>query len=334
MRYALLLAFLVPSLASAGGDPAPVAGTGSGAGVGSAAGSGGMPGATAGSADIPAPAPDAPKDKVEHAKEVAKTADLTPIIPNPNNPTKPAFLLYAEIDPPIVATGLVFALARRTRTQQAFCLPDCTKDAPNLNSIDKLTAGYYSQQWSLASDIGLYGLVAGAGTVLVLDEGFLPALNDGVVLAESTIGATAVASVMTLAAGRPRPFLYAPEGQGAPDSVRQGPDAALSFISSHTAMSFAVTTSLFVAEHRLHPTSNKPYIILGAGLAIASGVGVARVMSGYHFITDVVGGAVVGSSIGVLVSAVHKSPVHVVPITNHDAAGNLTGAGAAISGSF
>jgi hypothetical protein len=57
-------------------------------------------------------------------------------------------------------------------------------------------------------------------------------------------------------------------------------------------------------------------------------------MSGYHFITDVVGGAVVGSSIGVLVSAVHKSPVHVVPITNHDAAGNLTGAGAAISGSF
>ena len=57
-------------------------------------------------------------------------------------------------------------------------------------------------------------------------------------------------------------------------------------------------------------------------------------MAGYHFITDVVGGAVVGSSIGVLVSSVHKSPVHVVPVVNHDAAGNLSGAGLGLSGTF
>lgn len=317
MRRLLILAVLIPSLAYADVEP----------GAGSAAGSSTVP--TEG--EIPPPAPGTPPDKVEHAKEVAKTADLTPIIPNPNNPTRPAFLLYAEIDPPILATGLVFALARRTKTQLADCLPDCTTATSNLNALDKLTAGYYSQQWSLASDLGLYGIAAGTATVLVLDEGWLPALNDGVVIAESTIGATAVASVMTLAAGRPRPFLY---GDKAPDSVRNSPDAALSFISSHTAMSFAMVSSLFVAEHRLHPRSNKPYYLLGVGIAVASGVGVARVESGYHFITDVVGGAVVGASIGVLVSAVHKSPVHVVPITNHDAAGNLTGAGAALSGSF
>jgi membrane-associated phospholipid phosphatase len=324
MRRLLILAFLLPSIAYA---DVPGAGTGSdaGSGAGSAVNTEG---------EIPPPAPDAPPAKVEHAKEVAKTADLTPIIPNPNNPTKPAFLLYAEIDPPIVATGLVFALARRTKVGTAYCAPDCSPDMSTLNPLDKLTAGYYSSQWSLASDLGLYGIAAGTATVLVLDEGWLPALNDGVVIAESTIGATAVASVMTLASGRPRPFLYAAEGTGAPDSVRNSSDAALSFISSHTAMSFAMVSSLFVAEHRLHPKSNTPYYLLGAGLAVASGVGVARVMSGYHFITDAVGGAVVGASVGVLVSAVHKSPVHVVPITNHDAAGNLTGAGAALSGSF
>ena len=41
-------------------------------------------------------------------------------------------------------------------------------------------------------------------------------------------------------------------------------------------------------------------------------------MSGYHFITDVVGGAVVGSSLGILIASVHNSPVHVVPVNRSD----------------
>src|SRR6476619_3431234 len=51
---------------------------------------------------IAPPAPDAPPNKVEEAKEVAKTAELTPIIPNPSDATRPAFQLYAEIDVPIL----------------------------------------------------------------------------------------------------------------------------------------------------------------------------------------------------------------------------------------
>jgi hypothetical protein len=36
---------------------------------------------------------------------------------------------------------------------------------------------------------------------------FLDALNDAVVIAESALSATAVSSLMSLTAGRPRPFL-------------------------------------------------------------------------------------------------------------------------------
>ena len=200
-----------------------------------------------------------------------------------------------------------------------------------LNALDKITAGYYSASWSNVSDYTLYGLGAASVGLLLVDEGPLNALNDLVVVGEATMSASALGSVMTLAAGRPRPLLYSDK---APLSIRESGDAGLSFISSHTSMSFAMVTSLFITEHRLHPKSNKPYIILGAGLGVASFVAVARVMAGYHFITDVVGGAVVGSSIGVLVSAVHKSPVHVVPVVNHDASGNLSGAGLGISGDF
>ena len=284
--------------------------------------------------DIAPPAPDAPPKKVEEAKEIAKTAELTPIVPNPDDALRPAFQLYAEIDPPILAVGAVFVLGRRTKIEPAFCAPAC--DSVRLNRLDKLTAGYYSAAWSRASDYMLYGLGAAAAGLLLVDEGVLNTLNDAVVIGEATLSATAVASIMTLAAGRPRPFLYgdpkAPNGYKAPRSIRDGADAGLSFLSSHTAEAFAIATSLYVTEHRLHPKSSYPKYILGAGLAVASAIGAARVMAGYHFITDVVGGAVVGSSLGVLVASVHKSPVHVVPIVDHAPGGST--AGLALSGSF
>jgi membrane-associated phospholipid phosphatase len=283
---------------------------------------------------IAPPASDAPPEKVEEAKEVAKTAELTPIIPNPKDATRPAFQLYAEIDVPILAVGSVFALARQTKTQPAFCAPMC--DSVGLNAIDKLTSGYYSAGWSNASDYMLYGLGAAAAGLLIADEGVLNTLNDGVVIGEATLSATAVASIMTLAAGRPRPFLYGdptiPTGYKAPPDIRNGGDAGLSFLSSHTAEAFAIVTSLFIAERRLHPGSNRPKIILGAGLAVGSLIGVARVMAGYHFITDVVGGAVVGSSLGVLAGAVHGSPVHVVPVVDNTPGRRQAGLG--LGGSF
>ena len=47
---------------------------------------------------------------------------------------------------------------------------------------------------------------------------------------------------------------------------------------------------------------------------LASFVATARVLAGMHFATDVIGGAVVGASLGVLVPALHASPVSVVPL--------------------
>ena len=260
---------------------------------------------------IAPPAPDAAPEDVQKAQDIANKAKLTPIIPNPNNPTQPAFQLYAEIDVPILAVGAVFALSRLIKTQPAYCAPSCTDSG--INALDKLTVGYYSSAWSTASDLELYTIGAATAAVLLTDEGLLSTLNDGVVIGEATLSATAVATMMTLAAGRPRPFLY---GDRAPLSVRNSADAALSFLSSHTAESFALVTSLYVAEKRLHPDGNQRKWVLGIGLAAGSFVGVSRVMSGYHFITDVLGGAVVGSSLGLMVASLHGSPVHIVPVTD------------------
>ncbi|HEY6034012.1 MAG TPA: hypothetical protein VIV58_07125, partial [Kofleriaceae bacterium] len=242
-RLALLFVLIGSAIAAA--DPAPTsnepadATAGAGSGVGSGSG-------------IAPPAPDAPPQQVEQAKEIADKAKLTPIIPNPNSPTRPAYQLYAEIDVPILAVGAVFALARLEKTslnQPAFCAPLC-KDSSEpggapLNALDALTKGRYSAGWSTASDFELYGLGAATAALLLSDEGLLNAMNDAVVIGEATLSATAVANIMTLTAGRPRPFLY---GTNAPESVRNSADAALSFLSSHTSMAFAMTLSLYIAE--------------------------------------------------------------------------------------
>jgi len=258
---------------------------------------------------IATPSPDALPQKIDAAEKTAKAAALTPIVPSPRNPLRPAFQLYAEVDLPILAVGLVFAEARLVRSQAAFCAPLCNRN--DLNALDRTTAGYWSPGWQTASDYGLYAVGVGAAALIFADEGFLPGLNDSVVVAESALAATAVASIMTLAAGRPRPFLY---GDKAPLSARNGADAGLSFLSSHAALSFALATSTLVTMRRLHPGSKLTWIVAGVGGAMATFVATARVLGGMHFITDVVGGAVVGTSVGVLVPSLHTSPVSVVPL--------------------
>jgi membrane-associated phospholipid phosphatase len=268
-----------------------------------------------GAASAP-PLPDVPPEKVKDAKETAKAAELTPLVPSPQNPLHPAFQLYAEIDLPILGIGLVFAEARMFRSQKAFCSPLC--ETSDLNALDRTTAGFRSTGWQTASDVGLYAVGVGAAALLLADEGPLPALNDAAVIAESALAGTAVASILTIAAGRPRPFLY---GEKAPLSNRNSADAGLSFLSSHAAVSFAIATSTFMTMRRLHPHAKATWAVMGVGGAIAAFVGAARVMGGMHFISDSVGGAIVGASLGVLVPSLHASPVAIVPMTGKEQRG-------------
>jgi membrane-associated phospholipid phosphatase len=258
---------------------------------------------------IATPSPEASPQKVEDAKSTAKAAELHPIVPSPRNPLHPAFQLYSEIDLPILGIGTVFAAARLVRMQKAYCAPLC--DRVELNRLDRNTAGYWSPAWQGASSVVLVAIGAGALTMLYLEEGFWPGLNDAAVIAESALAGIAVVSMMTLAAGRPRPFLY---GETAPLSTRNGADAGLSFLSSHSVAAFAIATSSFVAMSRLRPGSKAAWVVLVIGSSLATFVATARVFGGMHFITDSVGGAIVGSSAGLLIPSLHGSPVAIVPV--------------------
>lgn len=261
----------------------------------------------------PAPPPSVPSPAVSVAP---------PLRPEPTPlaaaPSKPAFQLYAEFDPPVIGLGLVFGLARLLRTTPPDCAPLC--DPRSLNPIDRPVAGRWDPRWATVSDVGIFTLGASAGVLLAFEEGPLSALNDAVVIAETGLLTTAVASLGTLPIGRPRPYLYS---EKAPLEVRQSGDAGLSFISSHSAISFSIATSTFLALRRLYPRSAVSWVALGIGLAGASTVAAARVLAGRHFPTDVLSGAIVGTAIGVLVPSLHGQKVAVVPQITPTARGVL-----------
>jgi len=97
---------------------------------------------------------------------------------------------------------------------------------------------------------------------------------------------------------RSRPILYT----AAAPSVAGDRDNRRSFPSAHTAAAFAVATSYAVMAHRQHlPHATRNDVLLFSG---AAGVGALRVAAGRHFVTDVVGGAVLGAAVGWLTAKV------------------------------
>jgi membrane-associated phospholipid phosphatase len=47
------------------------------------------------------------------------------------------------------------------------------------------------------------------------------------------------------------------------------------------------------------------FAVAGIGAALSIGVAVLKIIAGYHFITDVVAGALVGAGVGTLVPLLH-----------------------------
>lgn len=230
----------------------------------------------------------------------------------------PTYRIAVARDVPVlaVATTLWLLPSFATTSGPAACAPVC--DGADVNAFDRPAAGLWRPGWALASDVGAATLYVGGAVVLMLDEGLTSGLSDEIVVAESFAAAGALASLTSVAARRPRPFLY---GDKAPLDERLRAGASFSFFSGHTATSFAAAVALFRTLQMRHPRSALPWLVLGVSLGTAGLVGTGRVLSGNHFPSDVIAGAVVGSSAGFLVPALHGSGLTIAPTTDGQTTG-------------
>ena len=220
--------------------------------------------------------------------------------------TGPTYELEPLIDLPVLATQLVIAGGWLLGPQLAppYCAPQC--DRSKVWAVDRFATGYYDKSWVSVSDIGMAAQIALAAGTLIVDEGFTAAVSDAVVVAQAIAGSLTLSVLTNTSTRRPRPHVY---GDESPLADRTSGKASLSFFSGHTATAFAAAVSVFETLRRRHPGRPTNYVVLGVGLGIGALVGSARVLGGQHFLTDVLVGAVVGTSLGVLVPALHDTPV-------------------------
>lgn len=217
----------------------------------------------------------------------------------------PAYALRWEVDGAALAVGGVISFGWVLRDELA--PPHCglACDRADVFVLDRFAAGRFDPGWRTTSDVTIaatYGLAVGT---LVLDGG-LEGASDLVVVAESVLLSNAVGALVNLGARRPRPLAY---GTTASEDERLRGNTSLSFFSGHTAGAFAAALSTYATLRRRHPDSALPYVALAVGVTAASFIGTTRVLAGDHFPTDVVAGALVGSALGLLVPALHDSPV-------------------------
>jgi len=123
-----------------------------------------------------------------------------------------------------------------------------------------------------------------------------------VMYCESILILNGLVNVSKNAVQRARPYVY---HRAVPGQVFDEKKDYQSFFSAHTAFAFlgAVYTGTVLEQTRPGALWNR-YVWIG-GLSLAAVTGMFRILSGNHFPTDVLTGAVIGSVIGYLIPAVH-----------------------------
>lgn len=205
-------------------------------------------------------------------------------------------------------------------------VPDCVLreasvrcDPTALNPIDRWSVGNDSPTWRKVSDIGLVvtALSAAAGTAADAWGGTSrdPAGDfyiDTLVIMEAVAVTSLLTYLLKATIRRPRPLHW-----GDASDWTGGPDDLFSFPSGHTSTTAAIATAYATTFGLRHPDSPWQYAVYGGAVALTLLTGYARIGGGRHFVTDVVGGIIVGALVGFFIPYLNRrtDPVDPAPIT-------------------
>jgi membrane-associated phospholipid phosphatase len=179
---------------------------------------------------------------------------------------------------------------------------------------DALRAGSESGR-SRASTISNGAYLLAAYPILV-DAGFVAWLgrgkaDAGLQLAVMDAEAIAITGIVTTtlqrAVGRARPFARdcATNPASSSECGSSSTDRNTSFVSGHAAVSFTAASMLCVQHSRLSIYGAGDGAVCPVALAGATTFSLLRVVADRHWTSDVIAGAVVGSTVGVAVAALH-----------------------------
>src|SRR5262249_26279556 len=120
---------------------------------------------------------------------------------------------------------------------------------------------------------------------------------------------TILTTALQRGVGRARPFLRECRTNSSdPDCAGSANSRNTSFISGHASLAFTGATTLCVQHSRLSIYGGSAdAVVCPVALGIAAGSSLLRVVGDRHWMTDIIAGALIGSAVGTVVSAVHLS---------------------------
>jgi membrane-associated phospholipid phosphatase len=178
-----------------------------------------------------------------------------------------------------------------------------TVDIATVNALDRLAVFGYSHALDVTSDVFQYATAAIPVTFAFLcpiDQ----AATIGVVYLEALSWAFAAKNLLKVLVPRYRPYLYEPLPGGTGPSPHESTD---SFPSGHATIAFTAAAFSLYTFQTYFPRS--PYLLpVGlAGYGLAALTATFRVVSGMHFLTDVLAGALLGTAVGYVVPLLHRT---------------------------
>jgi membrane-associated phospholipid phosphatase len=217
----------------------------------------------------------------------------------------PTYTLDPVTDTIVVAVSLVSALGAEITIQSGELQAAVPGPIENIPVYDRWVAeGHPEQSGDILSNVGA-ALAISYGVFDSLQTGLRHGGSHGWVEAlmylESGLVNWTVVNIVKLTVRRPRPEAYA-ESNNNNDTNRE-----LSFYSGHAALTAGMAGTAAYLIFDREGSSAHAWTVLALGTALTTFVGINRVRVRSHFPSDVVVGALVGASIGVLVPHFHRA---------------------------
>jgi membrane-associated phospholipid phosphatase len=216
-------------------------------------------------------------------------------------PTRPAqaqeYRLSWIADGALLAAGLGSAIASQFLLQNASAGSLGPIDIAKVNPFDRLAVFGYSNALDITGDVFQYATAA-----IPVTFAFLCRLDQvaaiGVVYLEALSWAFAAKNLLKFLVPRYRPYLYS--GSGPAPSTD-------SFPSGHATIAFTAAAFSLYTFQAYFPSS--PYLLplALAGYGLAGLTATFRVVSGMHFLTDVLAGALLGTAVGYGIPLLHRT---------------------------